>query len=150
MDLPRNKTCSIARSLDALGQKWNLLIMREAFLGRSRFAEFQQIGAPTDVLTKRLNTLVEEGLLQRHPYREQGERVRDEYIPTEAGRDLLPILAALMAWGDEHRPTDHGPATRCVDETTGRPVHLAFVDGHTPVPDPQRVHMRYSPGVDAG
>jgi DNA-binding HxlR family transcriptional regulator len=150
MDLPRNKTCSIARSLDVLGQKWNLLILRDAFLGRRRFAEFQQNGAPTDVLAKRLNTLVEEGLLRRRPYREQGERARDEYVLTEAGRDLLPILAALMVWGDEHRPTGLGPATLCVDETTGRPVQLAFTDGQALLPDSRHVHLQYSPDVGAG
>jgi DNA-binding HxlR family transcriptional regulator len=145
-DLPRDKTCSIARGIEVVGQKWNLLIMREVFLGRSRFAEIRQIGVATDVLAKRLNTLVEEGLLQRRPYRERGERVRDEYVLTEAGGDLLPILAAFMAWGDEHRPTGRGPAMRCVDDTTGRPVRLAFVDGQTVVPAPQRVRMESAPG----
>jgi DNA-binding HxlR family transcriptional regulator len=147
MDLPRNRICSIARSLDVLGQKWTLLIMREVFLGRSRFAQFQQIGVPTDVLTKRLNTLVDEDLLQRRSYREPGERTRDEYVLTAAGHDLLPVLAALMAWGDAHRPTGHGPATQCVDEETQRPVHLVFSDGDTVVTDPRRIRLEYRPGV---
>ncbi|MFJ7217398.1 winged helix-turn-helix transcriptional regulator [Amycolatopsis sp. NPDC098790] len=148
MALPRNKTCSIARSLEVLGQKWNLLILREVFLGRTRFAEFREIGVPTDVLTKRLKTLVDDGLLQRRPYQQAGERARDEYILTSAGRDLLPILAALMTWGDVHRPTGSGPATLCVDQETDRPVHLAFTDGETLISDPAQVHMRHNRRVD--
>ncbi|MYU11153.1 transcriptional regulator [Streptomyces sp. SID8361] len=119
--------------------------MRDALMGRRRFAEFQKTGAPSDVLAKRLDVLVDEGLLCRRPYREPGKRIRHEYLPTEAGQDLLPILAALMAWGDQHRPTGRGPATFCIDEETGRPTRLAFTDGQRPVLESRRIRMLHHP-----
>lgn len=127
-ELPVNRYCSIARSLEVVGQKWNLLIMREAAQGTTRFAEFLRIGVPTDMLTTRLASLVQDGLLERRPYREPGERVRDEYVLTDAGRDLLPVLGALVAWGDKHRPTEYGPGAVFVDKATGRQVAVAFSD----------------------
>ena len=97
--------CSIARSLEVLGQKWSLLIVREAMWGRTRFAEFRaRLGVAPDVLTDRLGRLVDAGILERRPYREDGEREREEYVLTDAGRALLPVLAAMSAWGDEYRP----------------------------------------------
>ncbi len=82
--------CSIARSLEVVGQKWSLLILREAFWGRTRFAEFRaRLGVAPDVLTDRLGRLVDAGILQRRPYREDGEREREEYVLTEAGPALL-------------------------------------------------------------
>ncbi len=99
MSLPANRHCPIARTLAVLGQKWNLLLLREAFLGRTRFAEFQRIGIPNATLGQRLNDLVCAGLLERVTYQEEGERSREEYVLTDAGRDVLPILAALSAWG---------------------------------------------------
>lgn len=128
MDIPANNRCSIARSLEILGQKWTLLIVREAFLGRTRFAEFQKIGVPTDLLTRRLESLAESGILTRRPYRQPGERARHEYVLTQVGRDLLPVLAALAAWGDEYCPGEYGPATLYVDAAEQRPLRLAFVD----------------------
>ena len=73
--------CSIARSLEVLGQKWSLLIVREAMWGRTRFAEFRaRLGVAPDVLTDRLGRLVDAGILERRPYREDGEREREEYV----------------------------------------------------------------------
>jgi DNA-binding HxlR family transcriptional regulator len=141
MELPANAACSIARSLEVVGQKWNLLIMREAMLGRTRFAQFLKIGVPTDVLTARLSSLVDDGILERRQYRELGERARDEYVLTDAGRDLVPILAALTAWGDKHRPTEQGPSAVFVDEATGRPVTLVFTDEDAKAVDQTRVHL---------
>ncbi|MEU3188914.1 helix-turn-helix domain-containing protein [Streptomyces sp. NPDC006923] len=147
MELPQNKYCSIARSLEVLGLKWNLLIMREAFFGRRRYAEFRQIGVPTDILSTRLASLVEEGLLERRPYREPGERMRDEYVLTEAAHNILPILAALTSWGDGRLPTGREPASLFIDEATGQPVTLGFADGNGTVIDPERVRMVYGPGA---
>ena len=96
MSLPANRSCPIARTLGVLGQKWNLLLLREAFLGRTKYAEFQRIGVPTATLGARLQDLVDSGLLARHTYQEKGERARDEYLLTQAGRDVMPILAALI------------------------------------------------------
>ncbi|MFF3441069.1 winged helix-turn-helix transcriptional regulator [Streptosporangium sp. NPDC002721] len=148
-ELPQNTNCSIWRSLEVLGQKWTLLIVREAFWGRTRYAEFRRIGVPTDVLQARLASLVEEGILERHPYRRPGERTRDEYVLTPAGRDLVPILAALAEWGDEHRPNPRGPASVFVDGTTGRPVALAFTDAVGTPADPSDVKMVRGSGAMA-
>lgn len=121
--------CSIARSLEVLGLKWSLLIVREAFRGSTRFAEFRAaLGVAPDVLTDRLARLVEAGILERRPYREAGEREREEYVLTEAGRGLRPVLAAISAWGDEYRPSGFGPAAVYTDRDTGSPLRLAFLD----------------------
>lgn len=123
-----NARCSIARSLEVLGQKWSLLIVREAMWGRTRFSEFRErLGVAPDVLTDRLSRLVEAGVLDRRSYREDGARERTEYVLTDAGRDLRPVLAALVEWGDEHCPTEWGPAVHYVETATGAPVRLDFL-----------------------
>ena len=100
-DPGRPRTCSIARALEVLGQKWSLLVVREVFYGVRRFERIAaNTGAPRDVLTTRLRTLVEAGVLVRVPYSERPPRW--EYRLTEAGRDLLPVLLSLMHWGDQH------------------------------------------------
>ena len=129
----RNPRCSVARSLEVLGEKWTLLVVREAFFGRTRFAEFRErLGIAPDVLADRLATLVDAGVFERRAYREPGEREREEYVLTDAGRALLPVLGALVQWGDAYRPTGFGPATRYTDSRSGDGVRLAFVDpsGH--------------------
>jgi DNA-binding HxlR family transcriptional regulator len=123
------QTCSIARSLEVLGERWTFLILREAFSGTMRFADFRAVlGVAPDVLSDRLATLVAAGVLEKQPYREPGARVRDSYHLTPAGRELKLVLGALQQWGDEHRPYELGPTAvrRTVDG--GRPVHVAFVD----------------------
>jgi DNA-binding HxlR family transcriptional regulator len=121
--------CSVARSLDLLGERWTLLIVREAFWGHTRFAEFrQQLGVAPDVLADRLSKLVSAGVFEIRAYREEGERERGEYVLTEKGRALLPILAALVEWGDDYRPTGFGPATVYADAQTGKELHLTFAD----------------------
>ncbi len=126
------QTCSIARSLEVLGERWTFLILREALSGTSRFADFRvALGVAPDVLSDRLATLVAAGVLEKRPYREPGSRARDSYHPTPAGRDLQVVLGALQQWGDAHRPYELGPTVvrRTPDD---RPVHVAFVDdeGH--------------------
>jgi DNA-binding HxlR family transcriptional regulator len=102
--------CSVAGTLAVVGEKWSLLVLREAFLGVRRFADFQRVlGAPRAVLTDRLSTLVEEGLLLRVPYQAEGERQRHEYRLTPKGIDLYPTLVALMEWGDRYL-CGEGPA----------------------------------------
>src|SRR6185437_2022384 len=95
--------CSVAGTLAVVGEKWSLLVLREAFLGVRRFADFQRIlGAPRAVLTDRLSTLVHQELLARVPYQAEGERQRHEYRLTTKGLDLYPTLVALMEWGDRY------------------------------------------------
>src|SRR5665213_4220963 len=102
--------CSIARALGVLGERWTLLILREAIDGRTRFAEFREaLGIASDVLSERLGTLVAYGVMTREPYRDPGHRVRHAYKLTQAGRELHVALGALQMWGDRHLPGDEGP-----------------------------------------
>ena len=95
--------CGLARALALIGDRWTLLILREAFYGVRRFEEMRaDIGAPRTVLSERLASLVESGLMEREPYQERGQRTRFEYRLTAKGADLLPALIALMQWGDRH------------------------------------------------
>src|SRR6201995_4682474 len=88
--------CPIARSLERVGEWWSMLILRDAFAGRTRFDEFQQsLGIAPNMLTRRLATLVEAGMLERRAYSERPPR--DEYVLTERGRDFKPVLIALVA-----------------------------------------------------
>jgi DNA-binding HxlR family transcriptional regulator len=146
-------SCPIARSLSVLGQKWNLLLLREAFLGRTKFTEFQRIGVPAATLGARLESLVEAGLLERRAYKEEGERPRDEYLLTDAGRDVLPILAALIEWGETHLQSDSGDrVTYAMATADGRPVNLAFVDDRQEVVEvgAVRVGRRKAPTNGSG
>ncbi|MEV7007006.1 helix-turn-helix domain-containing protein [Streptosporangium sp. NPDC051022] len=100
--------CSIARSAAIVGDPWALLIVRDVALGLHRFDELQRdLGAATNVLTQRLERLVEGGLLRRERYSQRPDRY--EYHLTDKGRDLVPILLALTAWGDRWEAGDAGP-----------------------------------------
>jgi len=93
--------CSIDRTLQALGEKWTLLIIRESFYGSTRFEQFHRVlQCPRNLLSERLTLLVDEGILERSEYREPGSRARMEYRLTDKGRELFPIYAALMEWGN--------------------------------------------------
>ena len=93
--------CPIAKAMDVVGTRSAFLLMREAFYGTTRFDEFaRRVGVSEPVAASRLKELVEVGLLRRSPYREPGQRTRDEYVLTEMGDDFFPTLAALMQWGD--------------------------------------------------
>jgi DNA-binding HxlR family transcriptional regulator len=119
--------CSVARSLGVVGERWTFLILREAVLGVTRFAEFRErLGIASDVLTDRLTTLVEHGVLVREPYQQAGQRPRDAYVLTDAGRELEVVLGALQQWGDKHLPRPEGPSM--LRRAGGRPAHVAFVD----------------------
>jgi DNA-binding HxlR family transcriptional regulator len=131
-----NASCPIARALSVLGHKWNLLLLREAFLGSTRYAEFQRIGVPPATLGARLDDLVEAGLFERRAYQLDGERSRDEYVLTAAGRDTIRVLAALSDWGGEHVPPSTAYTWAAAD---GRPVRLAFIDEAGETVDPEMV-----------
>lgn len=100
--------CSVARVLEVVGERWTLLILREAFLGVRRFDTFQRdLGIARNVLQARLERLVDEGLMERVPYQERP--VRHEYRLTDKGRDLWPVMVAMMAWGDRYAAPDGPP-----------------------------------------
>ncbi|GAA4264408.1 helix-turn-helix domain-containing protein [Frondihabitans peucedani] len=140
--------CGIARSLDVLGERWALLIVRDAMLGRTRFSEFRShLGVSPDILAARLASLVDFGVLTRETYREPGEREREEYLLTDAGRALAPVLSALGSWGLEHRPVDAGSRITFTDPDSGAPVRLAFLapDGREVAPGALRVTRSEQP-----
>lgn len=102
------QTCSIASTLELVGERWTLLIVRELMLGVHRFDEIQaDLGIARNVLQARLERLVRGGVAERRRY--QDHPPRDSYHLTEAGRDLWPVIFALMRWGDEHQPRPGGP-----------------------------------------
>jgi DNA-binding HxlR family transcriptional regulator len=124
-----NMHCPIARSLDRVGEWWSILILRDAFYGLRRFDEFQKsLGVASNMLTRRLNALVEAGLLERRRYREHPPR--DEYVLTERGRDFHPVLLALLAWGNRHFAPE-GASVQLMDLRTGAKVEPIVVDGAT-------------------
>ena len=119
-----NQNCSIARTLELVGERWTLLIIRDAFLGRSRFDEFQEsLGIARNVLTDRLKRLVEEGILERRRYSERPPR--DEYVLTEKGRELRLALTGLRQWGDRY--LSEQPPRLLQRKSDGKPVVVAFV-----------------------
>ena len=121
--------CPIARSLERVGEWWSILILRDAFHGLRRFDEFQKsLGVAPNILTRRLNGLVQSGMLQRRRYNEHPPR--DEYVLTERGRDFRPVLLALLAWGNRHFAPE-GPAVQIVNNRTGAVVEPTLVDSAT-------------------
>jgi DNA-binding HxlR family transcriptional regulator len=141
-----DENCSIARALELVGDRWTLLILRDAFLGLRRFDEFQRsLGVARNVLTDRLNRLVEEGLLERTPYSERPPR--HEYRLTDEGRDLAVPLVALMQWGDRHlSPKPPRIARRRSD---GSEVTAALVAPDGRVVGPDEVEVVAGPGLAA-
>jgi DNA-binding HxlR family transcriptional regulator len=96
-----SQVCSVAGSLELVGERWTLLIVRDAFLGARHFEDFQRrTGMARNVLTARLGRLVEEGIFKRVPYQEHP--ARHEYCLTEKGIDLWPVIVSLLQWGDRH------------------------------------------------
>jgi DNA-binding HxlR family transcriptional regulator len=103
-----SQTCSIARALEVVGERWSLLVIRDAFLGVRRFDHFQRnLGVARNVLQARLERLVEEGILERRLYQERPPR--HEYRLTDKGIDLWPVIVALLQWGDRHAYPDGPP-----------------------------------------
>jgi DNA-binding HxlR family transcriptional regulator len=111
----------VARALGQIGERWSLLIVREAIMGSARFDEFHsRLGVARNILTARLTTLVEAGVLQRTQSTESA-RIFD-YTLTDKGWDLLPVVAALMHWGDVWIEPEAGPPIVLIDRRSGRPV----------------------------
>lgn len=124
-----DSTCQIVRTLDVIGEKWSLLIVRNALRGQTRFSEFRDsLGAPTDILSNRLAKLVDAGILEKRPYREAGDRARFSYHLTPRGEALRIVMAAMVQWGDEFNPCPAGAASRIVDAADDRALRLGFLD----------------------
>src|SRR6478672_5377998 len=119
-------TCPIARSLERVGEWWSILILRDAFRGLTRFDQFQKsLDIAPNMLTRRLNALVEAGLLERRVYSEHPPR--HEYVLTERGRDFRPVLWTLLAWGNRHFAPE-GPGVVLADAQTGITADPALID----------------------
>jgi DNA-binding HxlR family transcriptional regulator len=136
--------CPIARSLDALGEWWSLLILRDAFIGLTRFDEFQQsLGIAPNMLTRRLKRLTEAGLLERHAYSQRP--LRHEYRLTASGREVFPILAALGAWGGRHA-TGGKVLVQVAGRADGQPMEPVLVDRRSGTPiTPETAEFRLGP-----
>jgi DNA-binding HxlR family transcriptional regulator len=139
--------CTIGAAIGAIGEKWTFLVLRELFSGVRRFGDMQRrTCAPRQVLSDRLARLVDEGLLLKVPYREDGQRSRQEYRLTEKALDLYPVMVALMQWGDKYAASPAGPAVQLTHRDCGEPIQLqvSCAHGHavpsarqvTPVPGP--------------
>ena len=123
--------CPIARSLERVGEWWSILIMRDALHGLRRFDEFSRsLDIAPNMLTRRLNALVEAGLLERRAYSERP--LRHEYVPTAKGEDFRVVLLAFVAWGNRHFAPE-GESVQLIERESGRPVQPVMadrVDGH--------------------
>jgi len=114
--------CSVARTLEVVGEWWTMLVIREAFNGVRRFDDFQgKLGIARNVLAVRLQGLVENGVLERRQYQDRPPRC--EYRLTQKGRDLYPVLIAMLNWGDKYMAGEEGP-----------PLKLTHECGHEPDP----------------
>ena len=124
-----NQQCPIARSLERVGERWSMLILRDALNGLTRFDEFQKnLGIAPNMLSRRLAGLVEAGLLERRRYSEHPPR--DEYLLTERGRDFRPVVLSLLAWGNRHFAPE-GASVLLADTETGAIADPVLVDRNT-------------------
>ena len=144
-----SEVCSIARALEVVGERWSLLIIRNAlFAGSTRYSDFQRsLGIASNILKDRLDGFVEAGIMRRHRYSEQPELY--EYLLTEKGRDFAPALIALTEWGDRWAAPD-GPPIRYSHTVCGSDVTHDVVCGTCGrVDDPAEVQARPGPGMPA-
>ena len=141
-----NMQCPIARSLERVGEWWNILILRDAMHGLTRFDEFQSsLDIAPGMLTRRLNGLVEAGLLERRQY--SSRPPRDEYVLTERGRDFRPVLTAMLAWGNRHFAPE-GTSVTLVNRETGAPADPLVVDRRSGRPINEKT-CTFAPGPAA-
>jgi DNA-binding HxlR family transcriptional regulator len=141
-----DQVCSVARTLEVVGERWTLLIVRDAFLGLRRFDEFQRsLGVSRNVLSDRLDRLVDSGVLERVPYHERPPRY--EYRLTDRGRDLYPVIFGLMRWGDRHAAPDGPPRVVLHRGCDGTPdEHMVCAKCGEPL-TVRQVETRPGPGV---
>ncbi len=140
--------CSVAQALDVLGDWWTLLLVREAFFGTTRFKDFQRhLGIAKNILSARLEHLVERGVFEQVPVGEGGRRM--EYRLTPMGRDLLTVLTALREWSDRWVYGEGHEPLVVVDSKTGKPPpRLRLRDGQGRLIDPSRLRARPGPGAE--
>ena len=139
-------SCPIARGLDRVGEWWNILILRDAFQGATRFDQFQKsLGIAPNILSRRLRGLVAAGLMEKVRYSERPPR--HEYRLTAVGRDFRPVLWAMLAWGNKHF-MPRGQETLLVDCATGQCTDPVMMDGNSGKRLDQAVLLRAVPQFD--
>lgn len=127
----------MASAAEILGDRWTLLILREAFYGVQRYDDMlKDLEAPRSMLTDRLRKLVDRGLMQRRPYQEPGDRMRHAYALTDAGKALAPVFIAMTQWGEEHVLKRPAPV-QVVDGQTALPLRTVLVDSEDEIVSPQ-------------
>lgn len=138
--------CAIARSLAVLSDPWSFLLLREALLGRRTFAEFRdRLGVATDILSARLASLVEHGVMEKIPYRQPGQRTRDAYGLTPAGEELKLVMAALQQWGDAHLPSSEPLRALPMVIGSRHHVRVSFVEESGSLVEPAQVEFASVP-----
>lgn len=143
------ENCSIQRTLDVIGEKWTILVLREAFNGVRRFDQIRDhVGVSDPVLADRLRKLVSAGALEATPYQEPGRRTRYEYRLTNKGLDLYPVMIALLRWGDRYCADSAGPSALVTHQGCDHPVEAVVecTAGHK-LASPR--HGRVTPGPGA-
>ena len=146
-DYVGQELCSVARTLEIIGERWTWLIIRDAFLGISRFREFQEsLGISTNVLDDRLSRLVDQGILERTPYSDRPARF--EYRLTRKGSDLFTALNALRQWGDQY--LCEKPMRLLRVKGTETPVVAALVPEGSPVLTNEELELVPGPGFPRG
>lgn len=142
-----DEQCSIARTVAILGERWTMVILRQAFLGARRFEDYQSgLGIARNMLTDRLRGLVEHGILERRLYHERPPRY--EYRLTEKGRSLYPILVSMLDWGDRYGGFEGAPMQ--LRHKCGNLMHAQLVcDCCGEALDPREVTPEPGPGATA-
>jgi len=141
--------CSVAQCLEVVGEWWSMLVVRDAFLGVTRFDAFQQrLGISRNILQQRLARLVDAGVLRRQPYSEHP--LRYDYRLTDKGRDLWPVLTAMRQWGDRYSAPE-GPPLVVTHKQCGSSAEVVFVCGSCREPvGPRDVQAAAGPGLQSG
>jgi len=137
--------CHLAKAIEVIGDRWILLILRSAMFGVRRFDDFQQeLSIPRTVLSGRLKALTDQGLLEKRAYKAQGKRARPEYLMTEKGQALQPVLIALTQWSDDWLADGAKPPMGFTHAGTRQHVKAAFVDedGREVAADQMRLSLR--------
>ena len=130
-DEKKSGTCPIDRGLTLIGDRWSMLVLRDVQRGFTRYDQMRtSLGIAPNILARRLTALADAGLLEKRRYSQRPPR--DEYLLTEKGRDFLPILAAIGAWGRKHN--GGGALTRQVDVETGQAIRPVVIDANTGAP----------------
>lgn len=143
-----SQVCSAARALELVGERWSLLIIRDAmFAGSTRFNDFSRLGIATNILTNRLDGFVDAGIMERHRYSESQELY--EYLLTDKGRELAPVLVALTEWGDRWAAPDGPPILFTHSVCDGPITQQTTCANCGQVSNPAQVQVRPGPGMPA-